>query len=168
MASVYIGLAQDDNNTDNAVSSLNTVVNDIRRSTDHLSEILKMKGLADRISRDAQEVKAASLHHLSQIRVIRDQLFGEDIFFDPSWSILLDLYQRELEGRRVMVSDACAASGVPSTTGLRWLRVLEKRNFVVRTQDPTDRRRVFVALTPVASKKMAEIANSLVRRFYEI
>lgn len=105
---------------------------------------------------------------MSQLRVIRGGLFGEDIFFDPSWSILLDLYQRELEGRRVMVSDACAASGVPPTTGLRWLRLLEKRDFIVRTQDPTDRRRVFVALTPAASERMAKLADAAVSKFYEI
>jgi DNA-binding MarR family transcriptional regulator len=167
MASVYIGFAQDDKNVENPVGSITTAVNDIRRSAEHLAQILKLNGLTDRLSRHADEAKAASLRHVLQIRVIRDRLFGEDIFFDPSWSILLDLYQRELEGRRVMVSDACAASGVPSTTGLRWLRVLENRNFVERMQDPTDRRRVFVALTPMAREKMAEITDVIVSKFYE-
>jgi DNA-binding MarR family transcriptional regulator len=168
MASVYIGFAQDDNNVENPVRSMSEAVSDIRKSAEHLSQMLRMNGLPDRVSRHVGEAKAVSMRNLAQIRAVRNRLFGEDIFFDPSWSILLDLYQRELEGRRVMVSDACAASGVPATTGLRWLKILEKRGYVVRTLDPTDRRRVFVALTPEASERMAKVADAVMHKFYEI
>jgi DNA-binding MarR family transcriptional regulator len=168
MASVYIGFAQENDSATNSVTSMSAAVSSIRRSAEHLSQMLTLNGLPDRLAHKTSDAKAESLRHVSQIRNVRNQLFGDDIFFDPSWSILLDLYQRELEGRRVMVSDACAASGVPATTGLRWLKMLEKRGYVVRTQDPTDRRRVFVALTPEASERMSKVADTIVNEFYEI
>ncbi len=168
MASVYIGYAQDGSDSDTTVTTMSAALNDIRRAADRVSQMIATTGLPERLARHVEDAKAASLRNIAQIRAHRDRLFGDELFFDPAWNILLDLYQRELEGRRVMVGDACNASGVPPTTGLRWLRILEQRGHVVRTQDPTDKRRVFVALTKQASERMSEVADKIVNKFYEI
>lgn len=77
----------------------------------------------------------------------RDRIFGSDLFFDPAWNMLLDLYVNERRGAVVPVSSLCIAARVPSTTALRWLTMLEKRQLIGRRADDYDRRRSFLFLT---------------------
>ena len=84
----------------------------------------------------------------------RVRLFPEELFADPAWDILLDLYISRASGQLVSISAACIASGVPSTTGLRWIGRLEELALVHRTDDPSDRRRAYIALTPSAASKV--------------
>lgn len=70
-----------------------------------------------------------------------------DLFADPAWDMLLDLYVAQVAGRRVSVSDACIAAAVPQATALRWLNMLDQRGLVVRTADTTDRRRWWMTLS---------------------
>ncbi|QIQ86159.1 winged helix DNA-binding protein [Erythrobacter sp.] len=78
----------------------------------------------------------------------RGAIFGdEEIFGEPAWDILLDLYIAHVERKPVSVSSACIGSAAPPTTGLRWLGVLADRGLVAREHDPEDQRRVLVRLT---------------------
>ncbi|QFT77818.1 winged helix DNA-binding protein [Erythrobacter sp. THAF29] len=78
----------------------------------------------------------------------RDGIFGtSELFGEPAWDILLDLYVAEAEGKAVSVSSACIGSASPSTTGLRWLGVLSEAGLVAREHDPEDQRRVLVRLS---------------------
>lgn len=78
----------------------------------------------------------------------RAALFGSaDLFGEPAWDILLDLYIAEAEGKTVSVSSACIGSAAPPTTGLRWLGVLAENDLILREHDPEDQRRVLVCLT---------------------
>lgn len=83
----------------------------------------------------------------------RQQVFGNraDIFGEPAWDMLLDLYIALHEGRSVTVSNACLSSGAATTTGLRWVATLAERGLVERIPDPKDGRRYFVRLTAEAS-----------------
>ena len=54
------------------------------------------------------------------LRRKRAALFGNpDLFGEPAWDILLDLYIAAGEGKPVSVSSACIGSAAPATTGLR-------------------------------------------------
>lgn len=82
------------------------------------------------------------------LRRKRANFFGNpDLFGEPAWDILLDLYIAAGEGKPVSVSSACIGSATPATTGLRWLGVLTDEGLVVRENDPQDHRRVLVRLT---------------------
>lgn len=70
-----------------------------------------------------------------------------ELFGEPAWDILLDLYIAHVEGKDVSVSSACIGSAAPPTTGLRWLGVLADENLVCREHDPADQRRILVRLT---------------------
>jgi hypothetical protein len=83
-------------------------------------------------------------------RRLRERLLPPDLFADPVWDMLLDLYASELEGKRVCISSACIAAAVPSTTALRWLGRLEELDLVARELDPADSRRNYVRLSGVA------------------
>lgn len=82
------------------------------------------------------------------LRRKRAAIFGNpDLFGEPAWDILLDLYIAQGEGKQVSVSSACIGSAAPATTGLRWLSVLAEQGLVMRENDPEDHRRVLVRLT---------------------
>ena len=81
----------------------------------------------------------------------RVAIFGDpELFGEPGWDILLDLYIAQIEEKSVSVSSACIGSASPPTTGLRWLGVLADQGLVEREHDPQDQRRVLVRLTDKA------------------
>lgn len=96
-----------------------------------------------------------------RVRRRRTDLFGAngDLFAEPAWDLLLDLYIAGTDGRAVSVSSACIAAGVPATTGLRWIGRLDARGLVARTPDPTDARREFLALTPAGRAAMEAVLD---------
>ena len=108
---------------------------------------------------DAQQVRA-----LARDRRVREKFFPADLFADPAWDILLDLFQAELSQLRVTVSSLCAAAYVPPTTALRWIKMMTAQGFLVRRPDPHDSRRVFVELSDRSSTAMrryfSEISNA--------
>lgn len=86
-----------------------------------------------------------------QQRGTRRETFGADVFREPAWDVMLDLYCARLTGKEVSMMDACIAAGVPSTTGLRYVRRLLASKLVTRRRDVKDRRRSWVALTDQAA-----------------
>ena len=84
----------------------------------------------------------------------RKELFDADLFGDPAWDILLAMYRDHLASRPLTVSSVVWAADTPFTTGLRWLKLLEERGLVIRTENPTDARSALVELTPSALEKM--------------
>lgn len=85
----------------------------------------------------------------------RATIFGDsELFGEPAWDILLDLYIAQAENKPVSVSSACIGSAAPPTTGLRWLGVLADHGLVEREHDPHDQRRVLVRLTEKALDAM--------------
>ncbi|WP_310532069.1 MarR family transcriptional regulator [Novosphingobium sp.] len=89
-------------------------------------------------------------------RRLRNQYFsGTDLFGEPAWDLLLDLFINACEGKRVPVTSACIGAAVPTTTALRWLTILESRELVEREADSSDARRIFVRLTPRAQTAMS-------------
>jgi hypothetical protein len=64
-----------------------------------------------------------------------DELFGE-----PAWDMLLDLFVNKVSGRRISVTSICQAAGVPPTTALRWLDILQRQGLAERFPSLLDRR----------------------------
>jgi hypothetical protein len=87
------------------------------------------------------------VRRLLKARRMRARYFPDDLFGEPAWDMLLDIYLSRAEGRLLSVSDVCIAAEVPFTTALRWVRKLESVGMMVRVNDPVDRRRIFVHLT---------------------
>lgn len=77
----------------------------------------------------------------------RNKFFAADLFADPAWDMLLDLYLSQIIERRVSVSSLCLASNVPCTTALRWITTLQNEKLIKRNRDPFDKRRWYMSLT---------------------
>ena len=130
------------------------------------SEIQTLRNKLDQMEADLQQApqQAKGFQKIRQIirdRSKRQRFFDSDLFADPAWDILLELYACELGQSRVSVSKLCLAANVPATTALRWINVLEKRGLVERIADWQDARRFWVALTPAGLEKMQRYFESL-------
>lgn len=96
------------------------------------------------------------------LRRKRAAIFGNpELFGEPAWDILLDLYIAHAEGKPVSVSSACIGSAAPPTTGLRWLGVLADAGLVIRENDAGDNRRVLVRLSPAGITAMERFFDAV-------
>jgi len=102
-----------------------------------------------------------TVRNVIRARRLRYQLFDKELFADPAWDMLLDLFQAEIAQLRVSVSSLSIAAAVPATTALRWINTMTDANLFHRRADPHDARRVFVELSPVASEAMRRYFKEL-------
>lgn len=109
----------------------------------------------------AREVSPDTVKWLIALRRGRGRYLTYDLFADPAWDILLDLFWAELAQQRVPVSSLCIAAGVPATTALRWIKNMVEQGLLVRRPDRNDGRRVFVELA-------AEVSAALRSYFADI
>lgn len=99
-------------------------------------------------------ISPGAVRAIIRARRLREQYFGTELFADPAWDIMLDLFAARLEQRRVAVSSLCIAAAVPSTTALRWIKTLTDVGILVRAADPQDGRRVYIQLSAKAAAGM--------------
>ena len=97
--------------------------------------------------------------HVRQVirqRQARMRFFDGALFGDPAWDMLLDLTASRAEHQAVSVTSLCIASGVPATTALRWVKQMVDVGLFERTEDESDKRRAFIALSDKAADAMAQ------------
>lgn len=94
-----------------------------------------------------EPITARDIRRWIRMRRMRDELFPAEMFADPAWDMLLDLFAARMEDGQVSVSSLCIAAAVPATTALRWIKTLTDDGTFIRESDPRDGRRVFVALS---------------------
>lgn len=99
--------------------------------------------------------KAAELIEITRRR--SKLLSAANLFADPAWFILLDLFVRQNGGLQTSVSSACHASFSPVTTALRHIAILTERNIIRRRYDLVDQRRVFLELTDETGAEIQRI-----------
>ena len=111
----------------------------------------------------APDVPVGTVRSAIRARRLRERFFEPELFADPAWDMMLDLFEAELSHRRVAVSSLCIAAAVPATTALRWLKSLTEKGLVIRRADPLDGRRIYVELSSEASaglsRYFAEVGN---------
>lgn len=80
-------------------------------------------------------------------RARRAVYLPSELFTEPAWDILLEMYSLELVARPVTESLLTERSNVPPTTAIRWMKMLEVASLIVRTLDPDNPADVRVLLT---------------------
>lgn len=146
-----------------------------------MGENSKLTGLDDKLSELIAEIRAISMEthtppkpqremknpqtaqsrakDIYNFRRKRERFFDTDLFGEPGWDMLLDLYEHAERGKAVSVSSACIAASVPPTTALRWIAVLVQRGLVDSFNDPLDRRRRFLNLSVEARSSMQRLLD---------
>lgn len=94
-------------------------------------------------------------------RRLRNRTFGEDLFGEPAWEMLLILFIAHDERRHVTVSDLCAEVPVPTTTAHRWMLTLLGKKLLIRVDDPGDGRRSHVYLAHDTLEKMRSLLGQM-------
>ena len=81
-------------------------------------------------------------------RTSRRNIFGDDLFFDPAWDIMLRLTYAWLQEMPMPMGKLVELTDIPQTTVLRWVSLLQDAGLVCSAAGDEDKRRKFVALTP--------------------
>jgi hypothetical protein len=111
--------------------------------------------------RTSRRERAKLVRHEIRRRRKRESYWPTDLFADPAWDMLLDLYAAACEGQEVSVSSLCIAAAVPSTTALRWIKSLVTDGIFLRREDVNDGRRIFVCLSDAAFAQMERYFDEL-------
>lgn len=94
-----------------------------------------------------ETIAPAEIRSILRLRRMRERFFPGELFADPAWDMLLDLFAARMEGDNVAVSSLCIAAAVPPTTALRWIKTMTDADLFERHADPMDGRRIFIRLS---------------------
>lgn len=64
-------------------------------------------------------------------RRLRLKILPPDLFAEPAWDLLLELFVADAEGRRLTARQVCGRSSIPPSVMSRWLNHLSQSGFVV-------------------------------------
>ncbi|MDP3676513.1 MAG: winged helix DNA-binding protein [Novosphingobium sp.] len=101
---------------------------------------------------------ASNIYHE---RTRRADFFPAELFGEPSWDILLDLFHAAKASELRSIKSVCLSSRVPEATALRYIDQLAAHGLVERRPDKTDARRKFLSLTPIGMRGMQDYLSSM-------
>jgi hypothetical protein len=101
--------------------------------------------------------KATELYRL---RMKREKYLPGELFGEPGWDLLLDLFIARLHRRNVSISSACLGANTPPTTALRWISLFVERGYVQRTDCVHDRRMSWLKLSDELTTAMINLLGS--------
>ncbi|WP_293881604.1 hypothetical protein [Sphingomonas sp.] len=143
---------------------------DSRNNPLSATELGELRNLLEREKRrqrlmDVGELSDASIGQIDYAKLAeriywsrrdREKVFNDDIFADPAWDLLLDLFIRSARDEQVSISSACHAASVPEATALRYLKVLTERQYLERISHPNDKRSTTLKMTSMGNTLMIQ------------
>lgn len=105
---------------------------------------------------DASRILALA-KDIYKLRRARAAYLPQELFADPAWDILLELFILRLENRRASVKSVCIAADVPATTALRWINVLLSKKLIERSNDANDQRIKLISITNEGFEAMRQL-----------
>ncbi|MEC3912325.1 ArsR family transcriptional regulator [Sphingobium sp. CR2-8] len=91
-----------------------------------------------------------------EARRVRAMLFGQNLFADPAWDILLALYQAELEGHALTLEQMSESLRLSLSVVVGQVGTMERRGLLNEHRtSPNSRRRRAIRLSPLALDAMA-------------
>ena len=100
--------------------------------------------------------RAASLLAL---RKRREDALGADLFAEPAWDILLDLFVRYIDRTKTSTTSAALAARVPLSTALRHVSILVQKGLVRQTVSTTDLRLQYVSMSDAGVAHMLSLLS---------
>ena len=130
--------------------------------SDHLEESHSLR--FSRVFSDVFMIRlrelASRAKALLEHRQLRDKLMSVDVFGEPAWDMLLELFYQFAMGKVISTKSLSLVSRVPATTALRYISELEKIGYLHRENSPADKRVSLASLTP---KGVIEVGRVLAR-----
>jgi DNA repair protein RadC len=131
----------------------------IRRDSDDRSERASTFSLkSERVpsSRDIASIASSNARATVRRRLLRRQLVGaEELFGEPAWDMLLDLFIHECEGKPLSMFSMCATSGIPVSSAMRLAQKMCDAGLLDRVPDAADARRNLMKMRPETAHKLS-------------
>lgn len=86
----------------------------------------------ERTVKYSNAARFAKVQAAKRDRARRLEHLPSELFAEPAWDILLELYAFKLVAREVAQSELVARINVPPSTSIRWLKMLEAEGLVTR------------------------------------
>lgn len=88
-------------------------------------------------------------------RLLRRQLLGNaELFGEPAWDMLLDLFINECLDKPVSMSSLCVAAGIPTSSAMKLAQRLCDAGLLYRVPDHRDGRRNFMRISPDVAHRL--------------
>ncbi|WP_156172096.1 hypothetical protein [Aurantiacibacter gangjinensis] len=116
--------------------------------------------LGQRLDFENEMLLAASAERMYRDRAARRSFFPQELFAEPAWDVLLDLFAKEVRGQRVPIGKAIAASHAPHATALRHINSLVDAEMIERRGNDDDQRVALLSLTKEARRSMRAYLRS--------
>lgn len=142
----------------------------VDRKTSHSSEGVESDSVRTLFAAPSHPSVAICEDHIVSLimaRRGRDAIFGKDLFSDPAWDILLELYAAHLAERTMFASDLGVSIGTPLPTAVRWISALEDRGFV-KSERELEPGQTAIRLTAEGASRMKRLADQWGTAFVRI
>ena len=107
-------------------------------------------------SHSLDDRRAQAATRLYRERRFRAEYFSDsDVFGEPAWDILLHLYQGHSHDRELRIESVALATGLPATSSLRWLELLEKKGLVFAYRNESEIAEIYLRLSSKGLDAMA-------------
>jgi DNA repair protein RadC len=88
-------------------------------------------------------------------RILRKQLIGHaELFGEPAWDMLIDLFIHECRGEQLSMSSLCATAGIPTSSAMKLAQRLCEAGVLERTPDLFDGRRTLMKIAPEVAHRL--------------
>ena len=105
------------------------------------------------------EITEDHIRSLLLARRARDAILGEELFSDPGWDVLLELYAARLSGRETSVSELASAIRTPPSIVARWVDTLSKHGLTTAPPERSNSASAVVSLTDEGLSKLEHLAK---------
>lgn len=95
------------------------------------------------------ELREGALKALRQVRDLRVRYLPDELFSDPCWEMLLDVYRSHLASTPVAVAELVMGSGAPTATANRRIEEMEEHGLLERLRESPDSQKSYVTLTEI-------------------
>ena len=111
----------------------------------NVRSVFRWPSTLSRIERNSANL-ATKARVIAAQRERRLEFVDGDLLGEPAWDMLLDLFMQYAGGAKVSTTSLCIASRVPTSTALRYITLLEDKDYITRTPSYHDRRVTLVSL----------------------
>lgn len=98
------------------------------------------------------------IHSVLSVRRAREAIFGQHLFSDPAWDMILELYAAKLGRRTMPISELARAINAPESVVLRWLVALRQAG-IVAGPEHQESGSIAVELTADGAAKFAQLVD---------
>jgi predicted transcriptional regulator len=138
---------------------INQIIDELSALKSNIAEIsekVENQLRADILDNDDNKLLTVFVSRYMENRNLRSKMISQDLFSDPCWDILMDVFSARLNDKNISVSAVATAGNMPHTTGLRYIDTLEKIGYIYRERDDWDGRRIFVKMTDDTFRMMKD------------